>query len=174
MPDMFDEFARRMREKYNLRNNKKGNSPEPWIAFRREHLEAYLLSELAEYMESRNENEMIDVANVAMFIHIQGKSQPPSPPAEMPEIDPKTLKYDHCGDSQIPPILTGACIRYGQKVGKKEENSCVGCTVGCTGKGKQVEIIGTDGKVHYRRPEGDPLIQEALSRGLTVREQESK
>jgi hypothetical protein len=99
---------------------------------------------------------------------------PPSPPAEMPEIDPKTLKYDHCGDSQIPPILTGACIRYGQKVGKKAENSCVGCTVGCTGKGKQVEIIGTDGKVHYRRPEGDPLIQEALSRGLTVREQESK
>ena len=62
---------------------------------------------------------------------------PPSPPAEMPEIDPKTLKLDHCGDSQIPPILTGACIRYGQKIGKKEANSCVGCTVGCTGKGKQ-------------------------------------
>lgn len=38
---------------------------------------------------------------------------------------------------------------------------------------KTMEIIGMDGKVHYRRPEGDPLIQEALSRGLTIREQKS-
>jgi len=40
-------------------------------------------------------------------------------------------------------------------------------------KVRTMEIIGVDGKVHYRRPEGHPLIQEALSRGLTVREQES-
>lgn len=32
-----------------------------------------------------------------------------------------------------------------------------------------IEIIGHDGKVHYRRPEGHPLIQEAIERGYTVR-----
>jgi hypothetical protein len=32
------------------------------------------------------------------------------------------------------------------------------------------EIIGTDGKVHYRRPLGDPLIAEAeKTPGYTVR-----
>ena len=135
MVDMFDEFAGRMREKYNLRNNKKGNSPEPWIAFRREHLEAYLLSELAEYMESRNENEMIDVANVAMFIHIQGKSQPPSPPAEMPPVDPSLTGYaDAVGR---PPIVLGPCVLFPLEKGKKKANSCVECTTGCRGKNKQ-------------------------------------
>lgn len=38
---------------------------------------------------------------------------------------------------------------------------------------KTMEIIGVDGKVHYRRPEGDPLIAEAEGKGLTVREQTS-
>jgi hypothetical protein len=46
------------------------------------------------------------------------------------------------------------------------------CTTPPTPK-KTMEIIGVDGKVHYRRPEGDPLIAEALAKGLTVREQTS-
>ena len=37
---------------------------------------------------------------------------------------------------------------------------------------RTMEIIGVDGKVHYRRPEGDPLIDEALKTGLTVRPEE--
>lgn len=32
------------------------------------------------------------------------------------------------------------------------------------------EIIGPDGEVHYRRPEGDPLIEEAKqTKGYSVR-----
>jgi len=36
---------------------------------------------------------------------------------------------------------------------------------------KTVEVVGADGEVHYRRPEGDPLLQEARrTPGVTLRE----
>jgi hypothetical protein len=39
-----------------------------------------------------------------------------------------------------------------------------------TGRHPQIEIVGPDGQVHYRRPWGDPLIVEALARpGYSVR-----
>lgn len=31
------------------------------------------------------------------------------------------------------------------------------------------ELIGHDGQVHYRRPKGHPMIQEALDVGYTIR-----
>lgn len=46
-----------------------------------------------------------------------------------------------------------------------------GCICTCpTCRPDEVEIIGPDGKVHYRRPEGDPLLDEARqTQGYSVR-----
>ena len=57
---------------------------------------------------------------------------PPSPP-EMPEVDPHLT----LGENGTTPQVLGYCVRFKVKRGKKEANSCVGCTVGCPGKGKQ-------------------------------------
>lgn len=36
--------------------------------------------------------------------------------------------------------------------------------------GRTMEVVGPDGEVHYRRPEGDPLLTEARARpGYSVR-----
>ena len=52
-------------------------------------------------------------------------------------------------------------MRKGQKLKLAKE---------ATSATRQVEIIGPDGTVHYRRPEGHPMIEEALSRpGYSVR-----
>jgi len=55
---------------------------------------------------------------------------PPKSPPEMPILSTEAK-------STFQPLLTGYCVRWTEKVGKKEANSCVGCTVGCLGKGKQ-------------------------------------
>ena len=64
------------------------------------------------------------------FEAVEETPKPTSPP-EMPEVEPELSNLFGS------PKVLGRCIRYGQKVGKKEANSCVGCTVGCPGKGKQ-------------------------------------
>jgi len=59
--------------------------------------------------------------------------------------------------------------------GGKEMDLCGVCSLGSlldAPKKQTIEIIGVDGNVHYRRPEGDPLIKEALQKGLTVKPEE--
>jgi len=57
----------------------------------------------------------------------------PTSPPEMPEVDPHLT----LGENGTTPQVLGYCVRFKVKRGKKEANSCVGCTVGCPGKGKQ-------------------------------------
>jgi hypothetical protein len=59
-----------------------------------------------------------------------------STPPEMPEVDPMPPNQAGTAGMGIPTVL-GRCTRYPMKIGKKSANSCVGCTVGCPGKGKQ-------------------------------------
>ena len=54
----------------------------------------------------------------------------PTAPPEMPKVDPSP-------DVPEAPIIHGKCVRFHQLAGKKKPGSCVGCTVGCLGKGKQ-------------------------------------
>ena len=70
---------------------------------------------------------------------------PPSPPAEMPLADINPLPTNQA------PIITGACIRWGQEIGKKRAGSCVGCTVGCPGKGKQGSCPACAAEEYHRQ-----------------------
>ena len=54
----------------------------------------------------------------------------PTSPPEMPTVDPSP-------DFPEAPVILGKCVRFHQLAGKKKPGSCVGCTVGCPGKGKQ-------------------------------------
>ena len=58
-----------------------------------------------------------------------GTVKPTSPP-EMPAVDPSP-------DFPEAPFIHGKCVRFHQLAGKKKAGTCVGCTVGCKGKGKQ-------------------------------------
>ena len=62
----------------------------------------------------------------------------PTPP-EMPDsvMPPMPVVINSEARSTFQPLLTGYCVRWQDKVGKKEANSCVGCAVGCPGKGQQ-------------------------------------
>lgn len=79
---------------------------------------------------------------------------PPSPPAEMPPVDPSIAGYaDAVGR---PPIVLGPCTLFPLEEGKKKANSCVGCTTGCRGKNKQelpqpgsAEYEATVGNEHH-------------------------
>lgn len=62
----------------------------------------------------------------------EGPQKPPSPPAEMPEVDIDPFE----AKSTFQPIVTIPCPKWHQAIGKKPANSCVGCTVpGCKAKG---------------------------------------
>ena len=66
---------------------------------------------------------------------------PPKPtsPPEMPE-DTAPIYVTRFNNDNIatrPPFLGGVCARFPLKNGKKEPNTCVGCTVRCPGKGQQ-------------------------------------
>ena len=56
---------------------------------------------------------------------------------DIPVMPPENVAITPNHKSSVQPLLTGYCLRWPEKVGKKEPNSCVGCTVGCPGKGKQ-------------------------------------
>ena len=78
---------------------------------------------------------------------------PPSPPAEIPEVNDNAEhfhKYPHPETPPVdpsitgyadavgrPPIVLGPCVLFPLEKGKKKANSCVGCTTGCRGKNKQ-------------------------------------
>jgi len=54
---------------------------------------------------------------------------PPSPPAEMPPVDPLLPTQSEKAKME--------CDLFPLEKGKKKANSCVGCTTGCRGKNKQ-------------------------------------
>ena len=90
-----------------------------------------------------------------------GPPKPTSPP-EMPPVDPV------CLPPLSNPIVLGYCVRYEQKVGKKEAGTCVGCTVGCPGKGKQEpglpghSLKGSDMEYDKILQQGPPSPPETL------------
>jgi len=96
--------------------------------------------------------------------HDTRQSKPTSPP-EMPEVDrckecgkprddSKHVKYGPDEDNPVKHgfVTLSTCPRFAMKIGKKEANSCVGCTVGCPGKGKQ--------EPEKAQPDGPPIYSE--------------
>lgn len=64
-----DDIFNLAKHKFKSRNNKPGNTTTPWRDFNAEHLESRLKEEIAEWKESGNPQELLDIINCAAFLY---------------------------------------------------------------------------------------------------------